>query len=52
MPRTLAIGDIHGCLTHLDALLAAVAPTAEDTFIFLGDYIDCGQNYPTNMCQS
>ncbi len=42
MPRTLAIGDIHGCLTHLDALLAAVAPTPEDTLVFLGDYVDRG----------
>ena len=40
--RTLAIGDIHGCTTHLDALLAAVAPTPVDRLVFLGDYVDRG----------
>jgi len=42
MPRTLAIGDIHGCLTALDTLLGFVQPTEEDTIIFLGDYVDRG----------
>lgn len=41
-PRTFAIGDIHGCLSHLDALLSRIAPTSEDTVIFLGDYVDRG----------
>lgn len=40
--RTLAIGDLHGCSVHLDRLLAAVQPTAEDLLIFLGDYVDRG----------
>ena len=40
--RTLAIGDIHGSSTLLDALLAAVAPTARDNLVFLGDYVDRG----------
>lgn len=40
--RTLAIGDIHGCLTALDALLAAVAPASGDRLITLGDYVDRG----------
>ena len=40
--RTLAIGDIHGCLSALDALLEIVAPTAEDRLITLGDYVDRG----------
>lgn len=40
--RTLAIGDIHGMSTCLDALLAAVQPTAEDQVVFLGDYVDRG----------
>ena len=40
--RTLAIGDIHGCTAQLDALLAAVAPTAADLLVFLGDYVDRG----------
>jgi serine/threonine protein phosphatase 1 len=42
--RTLVIGDIHGCLTALDALLALVAPTPEDQLIALGDYVDRGPN--------
>ena len=41
-PRTLAIGDIHGCLAHLDALLQTIAPTADDHLVFLGDYVDRG----------
>jgi serine/threonine protein phosphatase 1 len=42
MPRTIAIGDIHGCLAALDALLAATGPGGEDTVITLGDYVDRG----------
>ncbi len=41
-PRILAIGDVHGCLTALDALLAFVQLQPDDTLIFLGDYIDRG----------
>src|SRR5262245_43023342 len=40
--RTLAIGDIHGCLTALDALLRVVAPVASDRIVALGDYVDRG----------
>lgn len=40
--RTLAIGDIHGASTALDALLAAVRPTPDDRLVFLGDYVDRG----------
>jgi len=42
MPRTLAIGDIHGCLTQLEALLTAVAPAKGDHVILLGDFVDRG----------
>src|SRR5262245_19261404 len=42
--RTLAIGDIHGHLVALEALLAAVQPQPTDQFIFLGDYVDKGPN--------
>lgn len=42
MGRTLAIGDIHGCSSALDTLLAAVAPTGDDKIVFLGDYVDRG----------
>lgn len=41
-PRTLALGDIHGCLPALEAILAAVRPKADDTLVTLGDYIDRG----------
>jgi serine/threonine protein phosphatase 1 len=40
--RTLAIGDIHGCHTALEALLHAVKLQREDRIVFLGDYIDRG----------
>jgi len=40
--RILAIGDIHGQLTMLEALLQHIAPTDEDRVIFLGDYVDRG----------
>jgi serine/threonine protein phosphatase 1 len=42
MGRILAIGDVHGCITALDALLAAIGPGSEDTLVFLGDYVDRG----------
>jgi serine/threonine protein phosphatase 1 len=42
MPRTLAIGDIHGSLTAFDALLAAVKLTPDDHLVLLGDYVDRG----------
>jgi serine/threonine protein phosphatase 1 len=42
MPRTLAIGDIHGCLTALDTLLGFVQPQPDDQLVFLGDYVDRG----------
>ncbi len=38
----LAIGDIHGCDTALKTMLDTVQPTAEDTIITLGDYVDRG----------
>jgi serine/threonine protein phosphatase 1 len=40
--RTLAIGDIHGCLTAFDRLLAEVRPQPDDLVITLGDYVDRG----------
>lgn len=38
--HTYLIGDIHGCLSELDALLAKLPRNAR--LIFLGDYIDRG----------
>ena len=43
MPRrTLTIGDIHGCLQQLDALLQSIPLTPDDHLILLGDLIDRG----------
>ena len=38
----IAIGDIHGCARTLDTLLQTLAPTPEETLLFVGDYIDRG----------
>jgi serine/threonine protein phosphatase 1 len=40
--RLIAIGDIHGCLNPLTALVEKISPTKDDTLIFLGDYVDRG----------
>lgn len=40
--RTLAIGDIHGCLQALDTLLDAIRLQPADTLVTLGDYVDRG----------
>jgi len=41
--RTFAIGDVHGDLAALLRLLGRLpAPTAGDTLVFLGDYLDRG----------
>lgn len=40
--RTLAIGDIHGCLKALETLADFVDFSPKDTIITLGDYIDRG----------
>lgn len=40
--RLIAIGDIHGCRTALEALLSAIEPGPEDTIVTLGDYVDRG----------
>jgi len=45
-PRILAIGDIHGCLKALDALLESLNPQPHDFVITLGDYIDRGADSP------
>jgi serine/threonine protein phosphatase 1 len=41
-PRTIAIGDIHGCSAALDELLEAIHPQPDDTIVTLGDYVDRG----------
>jgi len=37
-----AIGDIHGHSSLLQLLMETVAPTPDDTLVFLGDYVDKG----------
>ena len=41
-PRTLALGDVHGCSAALAAVLAAVDPQADDIVVSVGDYVDRG----------
>jgi serine/threonine protein phosphatase 1 len=41
-PRTIAIGDIHGCSAALEALVDAIRPRPEDMIVTLGDYINRG----------
>ena len=40
--RTFVVGDIHGCLPELDALLAGLKLAPGDTLACLGDYVDRG----------
>jgi serine/threonine protein phosphatase 1 len=43
MGKIFAIGDIHGCKSHLDKLMATLDINAEhDTLVLIGDYIDRG----------
>ncbi|HEX7839545.1 MAG TPA: metallophosphoesterase [Kofleriaceae bacterium] len=42
MHRHVVIGDIHGCLAELQALLAAVAVTPDDVVVSVGDVVDRG----------
>jgi serine/threonine protein phosphatase 1 len=41
-PRTIAIGDVHGCSAALAALLATIDPRPDDVIITLGDYVNRG----------
>ncbi|HIK43667.1 MAG TPA: serine/threonine protein phosphatase [Leptolyngbyaceae cyanobacterium M65_K2018_010] len=40
--RLFAIGDIHGCATALDTILAAISLRTGDRIVGLGDYINKG----------
>jgi len=43
MGKIFAIGDIHGCVSHLNKLVEQLHIDAEeDTLVFVGDYIDRG----------
>src|SRR5215813_5266598 len=44
--RYILIGDVHGCLTELQALVCCIAPRPDDTFVFLGDLVDKGLESP------
>jgi len=45
MNKIFAIGDIHGCLEKLQALIRSIgADPRNDTLIFIGDYIDRGNS--------
>jgi serine/threonine protein phosphatase 1 len=40
--RTIAVGDIHGCLAALETLLGALELAADDVVVLLGDAVDRG----------
>jgi len=40
--RLFAIGDIHGCVDELAAMVRAISPVHGDIVVFVGDYIDRG----------
>ncbi|MFH7241261.1 MAG: metallophosphoesterase family protein [Spirulina sp.] len=40
--RLFAVGDIHGCATALNTLLAAIDPRPGDCVVTLGDYVNKG----------
>ncbi len=40
--KCYVIGDVHGCLEELSALVASLPLERHDTLVFLGDYIDRG----------
>lgn len=42
MKKIFAIGDLHGCFSHLNHLLNKFTIGQNDTLLFLGDYIDRG----------
>jgi len=44
VPSTYAIGDLHGEVTLLRRLLAQVPLREDDTVVFLGDYVDRGED--------
>lgn len=40
--RTIVVGDVHGCLQELEALLDATRYQPRDQLVFLGDLVDRG----------
>lgn len=47
--RLIAVGDIHGEVTLIANLLQNLHLTHEDRLIFLGDYVDRGENSPATI---
>lgn len=46
MKRLIAVGDIHGQHHMLLTLMADIEPSNDDQIVFLGDYIDRGEESP------
>jgi hypothetical protein len=44
--RYIIIGDVHGCLIELRALLERIGPRSDDTVVFVGDLVDKGPQSP------
>ncbi len=44
MPRTIAIGDVHGCANEFEELLSKISPNSDDRIIQLGDLVNRGPN--------
>ena len=42
--RKIFIGDVHGMLDELVALVELIKPTPDDTLVFVGDLVDKGPN--------
>jgi bis(5'-nucleosyl)-tetraphosphatase (symmetrical) len=42
--RTIIIGDVHGCLDELKALINQLELTPSDRLFFIGDLINKGPN--------
>ena len=46
MPRTMIIGDVHGCLRELRSLVDLLRPQPDDEIVFVGDLVDKGDDSP------
>jgi serine/threonine protein phosphatase 1 len=42
MPRTIAIGDIHGCSKALAKMIELIDLQPDDVLVPLGDFVDRG----------
>lgn len=49
MPRTIAIGDVHGCADEFEELLNALELTPEDRVIQIGDLVNRGPDSPRTI---